>query len=116
MRRLVLIAAIVGLVGCSKSDDNKNQPVKTVESGSGSAGLHHGSAMRPQMPQITPPLDIKKPPADAVKTPSGLMYKKLVVNDAGTAAKKNDTVLINYTGWRQSTGETFFSNKSRGQP
>ena len=28
------------------------------------------------------------------------------------APKRNDTVMIKYTGWRQGSGETFFSNKS----
>jgi len=112
MLRLGLIAVLVSLVACQKGTAEKNnQPVANAGSGS-------GSAARPasRMPQVTPPLDLKTPPADAVKTPSGLIYKKLVTNDTGTPAHRNDTVLINYSGWRQSTGETFFTNKGRGQP
>ncbi len=107
---MLLVAA------CQKggSDDKKNtqpNPFRT-DTGSGS-----GSAPpRPKAQQVTPPFDIKTPPADAVKTSTGLIYKKMLTNDGGIAAKKNDTVLINYTGWRQSTGETFFTNKGRGQP
>jgi FKBP-type peptidyl-prolyl cis-trans isomerase len=70
----------------------------------------------PKREQIAPPLDLRRPPPDAIRLPSGLIYKKLVANAAGAAAKRNDTVLIDYTGWRQSTGETFYSNRSRGQP
>ena len=53
--------------------------------------------------------------SDATKTASGLIYKKLVTSDAGAAPKRNDTVVINYTEWKQSTGETFYTTKSRGQ-
>lgn len=66
--------------------------------------------------QVAPPVAIQTPPADATKTASGLVYKKLKTNDAGTQPKRNDTVLINFTGWRQSTGDTFFTNRGRGQP
>jgi FKBP-type peptidyl-prolyl cis-trans isomerase len=40
----------------------------------------------------------------------------VTANASGTQPKRNDAVLINYTGWKQATGETFFSNKGRGQP
>ncbi|HEU0035341.1 MAG TPA: FKBP-type peptidyl-prolyl cis-trans isomerase [Kofleriaceae bacterium] len=115
MRRLAFAILLIAVAACQKSDDKTKGNTK----GSGSSGVTLGSgsaAMKPKSEQVTPPLDIKNPPSDATKTASGLIYKKLVTNDAGVAAKRNDTVLINYTGWRQSTGETFFSNKSRGQP
>ncbi len=123
MRRLgILLVSLVVFAACQKAGDKDKK--STAETGSAGAmtphkGVGSGSAtagQRPKSEQITPPLDIKTPPADATKTASGLIYKKLVTNDAGAAPKRNDTVLINYTGWRQSTGETFFSNHSRGQP
>ncbi|HEX2686650.1 MAG TPA: FKBP-type peptidyl-prolyl cis-trans isomerase [Kofleriaceae bacterium] len=66
--------------------------------------------------QVTPPFDLKTPPADATKTASGLVYKKIVANEAGAKPHRNDTVLINYTGWHQSTGDTFFTNRASHQP
>jgi len=66
--------------------------------------------------QVVPPYDLKTPPPDAVKTASGLVYKKEIENGAGPAPHKNDTVIINYTGWQPSTGDTFFTTKTRGQP
>jgi hypothetical protein len=66
--------------------------------------------------QIKPPLDLRRPPADAEKTSSGLVYKTLVANGAGVQPKRNATVLIQYTGWNQRTGTTFFSTRGRGQP
>jgi peptidylprolyl isomerase len=63
--------------------------------------------------QIKPPLDIKNPPSDAIKTSSGLIYKKLSTLAEGESPKRNDTVSIVYTGWKQSNGETFFSNRGK---
>jgi FKBP-type peptidyl-prolyl cis-trans isomerase len=100
MRRLILIAA---LAACGKKDEApKPAPVPTDP--------------RPAVEQVTPPIDIKTPPKDAVKTSSGLLYKKLVAQSDGVAPKRNDTVAVNYTGWKQSTGATFFTNRAQGQP
>jgi len=109
MRGLLLAALLVA--ACHKAEDS-NSKVVEARTGSGS-GV---AAMRARSEQVTPPFDIKTPPADAVKTASGLVYKKIVANDTAPAPKRNDTVMIYYTGWRQSTGETFFTNKARGKP
>ena len=107
--RAVLV--VLALAACQKAEE----PKKTdPPAGSGSAAAIKPGA-RPKTEQVTPPVDLKNPPGDAVKTASGLIYKKLVTNDAGAQPKRNDTVMINYTGWQQSTGETFFTNRSRGQ-
>ena len=89
---LVLLA----LVACQKSESK------------------HDAGKKPG--QVVPPYDLKTPPPDAVKRPSGLVYKKEIENGAGQAPHKNDTVIINYTGWQPSTGDTFFTTKTRGQP
>jgi FKBP-type peptidyl-prolyl cis-trans isomerase len=106
---LVTVTASLALLSCQKSNKDRNQP---PTAGSGSGGVAH----RPRAEQVPPPFDLKTPPADAIKTADGLIYKKLVTNDAGETPKRNDTVTINYTGWHQNTGETFFTNKSRGAP
>jgi FKBP-type peptidyl-prolyl cis-trans isomerase len=110
MRRLAVALTFIAAVGCQKSGEDKTPPQK------GSGGVTHGSGPKPKTQQIEAPFDVKTPPADATKTASGLIYKKITTNAAGVAPKRNDTVLINYTGWRQSTGETFFTNRQRGQP
>jgi len=104
MRLVVLITLLA--FGCKKAEEKKpDLPAsKTTEPG------------KPKQPQIEPPLDIKTPPADAVKTPSGLTFKILQSNPQGQAVKRNDTVMIKYTGWRQASGETFFSNRGADQP
>ena len=105
MSRAVVLLGL--LLACQKSDENKVDvpAAKTAE-----------ATKRPRTPQIEPPLDIKNPPADAVRTASGLIYKTLVANPSGQAPGRNDTVMIKYTGWRQATGETFFSNRASDKP
>ena len=116
MRGITLLFLVVGWVACSKSSDDKaasNPPAATAGSGSAKAP---DAPPRARSEQVTPPLDVKTPPADATKTASGLIYKKLVPVEGGTPIHRNDTVQINYTGWRQSTGETFFTNRGRDNP
>jgi FKBP-type peptidyl-prolyl cis-trans isomerase len=107
MSRVVILLSLVTALGCQKSEDKKvDLPAAKASEG----------PKKPRTPQVEAPLDIKKPPADAVRTPSGLVYKTLVANPEGQAPKQNDTVMIKYTGWRQTTGETFFSNKNADNP
>jgi FKBP-type peptidyl-prolyl cis-trans isomerase len=112
MRGLLVAIASLALLSCQKGDSNQ-QSAATGSAGSGGMSL---AGHRPRSEQVAPPFDLKTPPADAVKTADGLVYKKLTTNDAGESPKRNDTVTINYTGWHQNTGETFFTNKSRGTP
>jgi peptidylprolyl isomerase len=102
----------LGLLACHSASDD--QPVSNTAPEPSQAGSGSGSIRKRQ---IAPPFDLKTPPADATRTASGVVYKKLATNEAGVSPKRNDTVLINYiAGWRQSTGETFFTNQGRGQP
>src|SRR5690606_18703234 len=98
------VIAVLGLAlaaaSCQKSD--KSEDKKTDVSAAKAAE----APRKPRVPQIEPPLDLKNPPADAVRTPSGLIYKTLVANPSGQAPGRNDTVMIKYTGWRQASGET----------
>jgi peptidylprolyl isomerase len=100
------LISLVIATGCQKSDEQKKVDLPAAK-------LAEGKKAR--TPQVDPPLDLEKPPADAVRTASGLIYKTLVPNPSGQAPKRNDTVMIKYTGWRQSSGETFFSNKTAEQ-
>ena len=106
------LAVLFALVACQKANDKS--PEKTVDTTATGSGAGSAAAMRPRTEQIAPPFDLKTPPADATKTASGLVWKKITMNDAGTVPKRNDTVLVLYTGWHQSSGETFVSNRTRG--
>jgi FKBP-type peptidyl-prolyl cis-trans isomerase len=68
-----------------------------------------------RVPQAQPPIDLKTPPKDAAKTASGLSYKRLVEKSNGLQARPDESVLIRYTGWRQSSGETFFNSGTDGR-
>ena len=61
------------------------------------------------------PEDVQAPPADALKTDSGLASKVL---KAGTGDKKPseaDTVTVHYSGWT-TDGKMFDSSVARGRP
>jgi hypothetical protein len=103
---IVFSSLIVGSVACGTDEP--------PEDGVGSAAKPSGP--RRVIEQIAPPMDLKEPPVDATNTASGLVYKKLKDNDRGARAGRRDTTLVHYTGWRQRTGETFFSTRARGQP
>jgi FKBP-type peptidyl-prolyl cis-trans isomerase len=110
-----VVFALVALLGCQRTEERKitqaNVTDVPAKVGSGSATAQ----MPTTVDQIAAPLDIKNPPIDAIKTSSGLIYKKLPTDTVvtGEPPKRNDTVSIIYTGWRQTTGETFFSNRGR---
>ena len=61
------------------------------------------------------PADVKAPPADAKKTPSGLAYKVLHQGTGGRHPKANSQVHVHYTGWT-TDGKMFDSSVVRGQP
>ncbi|MGE3767406.1 MAG: FKBP-type peptidyl-prolyl cis-trans isomerase [Kofleriaceae bacterium] len=111
--RLVVLACVVAAFGCQRSDERKITNAAVTETPKPKPEEPVAAPTTPQVEQIAPPLDIKNPPADAIKTSSGLVYKKLPSQPTGDAPKRNDTVMIIYTGWRQTNGQTFFSNRGR---
>lgn len=108
-----LLSLVALAAGCQKSEKGSKPQDSQHSPGAGSTSGSGGP--RSAKEQVTPPFDLKTPPPDATKTASGLVYKKITTNDAGQKPKRNDIVMVNYTGWRPSTGETFFTNRSRGQ-
>jgi hypothetical protein len=99
---LLLSTLMLGSFACN--DESDDGP------GSGS------TAPRRLVEQVKPSIDVRKPPEDATKTASGLVYKKLTANLSGAQPTRHDTALVQYTGWRQRTGDTFFTTKGRDQP
>ncbi len=65
-------------------------------------------------PAIAPP-DVKEPPADAKRTPSGLVYKVLQEGTGARRPRPSSTVTVNYSGWT-TDGKLFDSSVTRGQP
>lgn len=61
------------------------------------------------------PDDVAAPPADALKTPSGLAYKVLRAGTGTRHPKKSSPVVVHYTGWT-TDGQRFDSSVLRGDP
>jgi peptidylprolyl isomerase len=61
------------------------------------------------------PTDLTKPPADAKKTKSGLVYRHLTGGKGTTKPKETDTVSVHYSGWTKD-GKMFDSSVTRGKP
>jgi peptidylprolyl isomerase len=62
-----------------------------------------------------PPPDLTAPPADAVKSPTGLISKLLVPGPATEKPMATDMVTVDYTGWA-SDGRMVDSSVARGNP
>jgi FKBP-type peptidyl-prolyl cis-trans isomerase len=111
-----LTTATLAAAGCSKKSDEPGSNAAAVDVPVSAARAAGAPAIKRKVDQVAPPsgIDIKNPPADAEHGPDGLIFKSLA-EGTGPAPKKNDTVVINYTGWHQN-GETFYSSKTRGRP
>jgi FKBP-type peptidyl-prolyl cis-trans isomerase len=115
---LKILAAVLALgatAGCQKAEKKKPEAEAAAKAGdkAGSADKAE-TPKRPGAQQVEPPLPVAAPPADAIKTASGLSYKSLV-EGTGPSPGQNDRVTVHYTGWRPS-GETFYTTKNKGQP
>ena len=93
---VVLLALSLSVAGCTLKDDEPPPP------GSGP-------------PPIPAPADVAAPPADALKTPSGIASKVLIVGLGTIHPKPNSKVTVHYTGW-SADGKMFDSSYQRGQP
>lgn len=68
---------------------------------------------KPSMPET--PSDVATAPADAIKTPSGLVSKVIKPGTGTTHPAATDTVTVHYSGWT-TDGKLFDSSVKRGQP
>jgi FKBP-type peptidyl-prolyl cis-trans isomerase len=65
--------------------------------------------------QFAAPPDVAAPPADALKTPSGLASKVLRVGLGQTHPRPESMVTVHYTGWT-TDGRMFESSLKDGKP
>lgn len=99
-RFVVVLALLVAVSGCTLKEDPP-PPAST------------GSAAAP--PALPAPPDVAAPPADALKTPSGLASKVLRVGLGEVKPTLKSTVTVHYTGWT-TDGKMFDSSVVRGEP
>jgi peptidylprolyl isomerase len=90
---VLLVAAV--LAGCRVRDDNSSTAAAPLS-----------------MPA---PADVAAPPADAIKTASGLASKVLKVGMTNVRPSPSNTVSVHYTGWT-TDGKMFDSSVAGGQP
>ena len=69
-----------------------------------------------QVSPYTPPADLAAPPADAAKSPSGLISRVLTPGTGTLKPAATDFVTVHYTGWAASDGRMFDSSITRGAP
>jgi|SRR5689334_1124543 len=68
-----------------------------------------------KLPDIPAPPDVAAPPADAVKSPTGLVSKIVTAGTGAEQPRETDFVTVHYTGWT-SEGRLFDSSHARGMP
>jgi hypothetical protein len=73
------------------------------------------SGCRLKEESLAPPPDVAAPPADAIRTPSGLASKVLQVGVSNVRPAPRSTVRVHYTGWTPD-GRMFDSSIARGEP
>lgn len=66
-------------------------------------------------PSIPAPEDVAAPPADSLKTTSGLSIKTLEKGTGTRHPRATDQVTVHYTGWT-TDGKMFDSSVTRGEP
>jgi len=64
---------------------------------------------------VAAPADVAAPPADAIKTASGLFTKVIAPGKGTDHPGKDDVVTIHYTGWK-TDGTMFDSSVTKGKP
>lgn len=122
--RSVLFVALValgslGAAACQQKSSSEQAPAVPPPTTAAEAAKAKASTEpkdRPAIEGVKPSIDIKAPPADAIKLPSGISYKKLVTTGEGPTPTRNDTVVIHFTGWKVDSGETFNTTRTRGNP
>ena len=73
------------------------------------------SSAQTPLAQTPAPSDVTAPPADATKTPSGLVTKVEKPGTGNNHPAKDEVVTVDYTGWT-TDGKMFDSSVARGRP
>jgi FKBP-type peptidyl-prolyl cis-trans isomerase len=82
--------------------------------GVGAGGFGCGAGVE-RADTIPAPPDVAAPPADSVKTPTGLSSRVLQPGTGTRHPRPTDRVTVHYTGWT-TEGRMFDSSVARGEP
>jgi FKBP-type peptidyl-prolyl cis-trans isomerase len=74
-----------------------------------------GVGVEAEKPGIPPPADVGTPPANSLRTTSGLSTRQLQPGTGQRHPRATDTVVVHYTGWT-TDGKMFDSSVQRGEP
>ncbi len=120
MKRLAL--AVITIVAIAAACQGKNKGKRAAGKGSATEVKPTAPAKPPmQAPQLVPPLPVASPPADAERitgiegSPNAVIHVKRLSPGDGPHPGRNDTVSLNFTGWR-TNGETFMTTSVRKRP
>src|SRR5688572_19366893 len=108
-----LTLALIGTVAtaaCNKAADKPAAPAVEEKKAAPAPAQPAGPPPDPNAPS-----DVKAPPADAEKAPSGLASKVLKPGTGKDKPKAADQVTVHYTGWT-TDGRKFDSSVDRGEP
>jgi peptidylprolyl isomerase len=118
----LFLATSSSSIGCDSPKATKEAPATANEAptappaDSSGANAATAAVAAPAAPSSIPaPPDVAAPPADALKTPSGLASKVQTPGTGKDHPTANDKVKVHYTGWTKS-GEMFDSSVTRGEP
>jgi peptidylprolyl isomerase len=114
---LIAVVAAFGIVACGGDDDS---------GGGGSSGGNAAITKQDTGTETSPsPAEAEKALKDTsskpvIPQPTGSPPRRLVIEDIvkgkGRAAKRGDTVIVNYVGENFSNGKEFDASWDRGQP
>jgi len=114
---------LLGLcVGCKPAASSKTQtpttaPAPAIAAKPGTKAVADVTAeqARDAPSDPTPPPDLTTPPADAVKTESGLVTRVLVPGTGDRTPKPQDSVRVRFTGWK-ANGKVIDSTNEHDGP
>src|SRR6266545_2363205 len=127
VRHSVPALAFAGLLslsfsGCQKGSDAEKDKEKEKAADKDkkaatdtASKAKQGMATKPTRAEIPAPPDVAAPPADAKKTPGGVLYKVLAAGTGKEKPRSWDRVKVQYTGWT-TDGKMFDSSVTKGRP
>ena len=99
---MLITLTLLSLLSACATEEAKKEPPKSA------------TVDKAKPDDLPAPADVAAPPADALKTESGLAYKVITPGTGTEHAVKEDRVEVHYTGWT-TDGKMFDSSVVRGK-